>query len=161
MTPYHGTDGIKDYNKDFCMKTKLRTIGVLAKELGVSVETIRYYQRRGLIETPERSEGKYRHYSDEILVQVHYILTAKSLGMSLKDIEKIRSKIITKPDFCAFVKEIVNEKLEAIDQEIKALHSLKLSLQSFQDRCKRRKPSDCPLFEELTKLGLAVTSSTG
>ena len=72
------------------MKAKLRTIGVLAKDVGVSVETIRYYQRRGLIITPERVDGRYRHYSDEILAQLRYILIAKSLGMSLKDIEKLR-----------------------------------------------------------------------
>ena len=141
------------------MKAKLRTIGILAKEVGVSVETIRYYQRRGLIVTPERIDGRYRHYSDEILAQVRYILIAKSLGMSLKDIEKLRSQIITRPAFCASVKETVSEKLTAIDKEIEALQSLKLSLQSFQDRCKRRDPTDCPLFEELTKLGLAVTAA--
>ena len=139
------------------MKAKLRTIGVLAKDVGVSVETIRYYQRRGLIETPERLEGRYRHYFDEILAPLRYILIAKSLGMSLKDIEKLRSQIITRPAFCASVKETVREKLEAIDQEIEALQSLKLSLQSCQTRCKRRDSTDCPLFEELTKLGLAVT----
>lgn len=141
------------------MKAKLRTIGVLAKEVGVSVETIRYYQRRGIIVTPESVDGRYRHYSDEILAQLRYILIAKSLGMSLKDIEKLRSKIITRPTFCASVKETVSEKLESIDQEIAALESLKLSLQSFQDRCKRRDSTDCPLFEELTKLGLAATAS--
>ena len=142
------------------MKAKLRTIGVLAKEAGVSVETIRYYQRRGLIVTPERIDGRYRHYPDEILAQVSYILIAKSLGMSLKDIEKLRSQIITRPAFCASVKETVSDKLKSIDQEIEALQSLKLSLQSFQTRCKRRAPTDCPLFEELTKLGLAVTAAT-
>ena len=57
------------------------------------------------------------------------------------------------------MKETVSEKLESIDQEIAALESLKLSLQSFQDRCKRRDSTDCPLFEELTKLGLAATAS--
>ena len=109
------------------MKAKLRTIGVLAKEVGVSVETIRYYQRRGIIVTPESVDGRYRHYSDEILAQLRYILIAKSLGMSLKDIEKLRSKIITRPTFCASVKETVSEKLESIDQEIAALESLKLA----------------------------------
>ena len=143
------------------MKAELRTIGALAKEVGVSVETIRYYQRRGLIVTPERVAGRYRHYSDEILAQVRYILIAKSLGMSLKDIEKLRSQITTRPTFCASVKETVSKKLETIDQEIATLQSLKLSLLSFQDRCKRRKPTDCTLFAELTNLGLAVTSSTG
>ena len=99
MTPYHGTDGIGVHIKDLVMKAKLRTIGVLAKEVGVPVETIRYYQRRGIIVTPESVDGRYRHYSDEILAQLRYILIAKSLGMSLKDIEKLRSKIITRPIF--------------------------------------------------------------
>jgi len=146
-------------NKGIEMKTERRTIGILAREAGVSVETIRYYERRGLFNKPERIGNRYRHYSDEILAQVRYIRIAKSLGMSLKDIEKLRSKIVTRTAFCASVKETVGKKLEVIDQEIEALQSLKISLQSFQKRCKRRQSTDCPLFAELANLGLAVNGT--
>ena len=69
-----------------------RTIGKLAKEAGVGVETVRFYERKGLIDQPLSAEG-YRDYGDETLAAVRYIKIAQSMGFSLADVAKLRGKL--------------------------------------------------------------------
>ena len=139
------------------MPGSTRTIGKLAEEVGVSVETIRFYERRGLIEQPARMDGRYRVYSDQLLAQVRYIRIAQALGFSLSDVEKLRGEMTTKGSFCAAVERTVKQKLSDIDEELIALSHLKQDLLSFQSRCSRRSSKDCPLYDELSQLGLAVS----
>lgn len=65
------------------------TIGQLAKKAHVNIETIRYYERRGLIPEPPRSESGYRHYSQDSVIRIQFIIHAKELGFSLKDVSEL------------------------------------------------------------------------
>ena len=139
------------------MKALDRTIGKIAQEAGVTVETIRFYERRGLIQQPRKVKGRYRVYSDEILAQVRYIKIAQALGFTLSEVKDLRSQMTQKSTFCSAVEGTVSEKLQAIEVEIQSLQSLKQDLLSFQQRCSKRGSDDCPLYDELKQLGVAVS----
>lgn len=97
------------------MKTARRTIGRLAGEAGVSVETIRYYERRGLLRQPRRESGG-REYGDEALWVVRYVKAAQSWGLSLKAIESLLSSAEQSPNFCASVRATAAAKIAEIDE---------------------------------------------
>src|SRR5271166_4326161 len=113
-----------------------RTIGRLAKEAGVGVETIRFYERRGVIEQPRKSEGP-RHYDDRTLAMRRYLRLAQQLGFSLKEIQALRA--------------MVEEKLVSLAREAEAIVRLQGELKAFLARCRARDPNlPCPIVEELT-----------
>ena len=133
-----------------------RTIGRLAAETGVGVETIRYYERRGLIRRP-RSDGGYRDYSDEVLATVRYIRIAQHLGLSLSDIEALKERLHEGPGFCAAVRATVSRRLATLEREMAELRRLEAELTGFLDRCTSR-PADrpCPILQELHALDTVV-----
>ncbi len=89
-----------------------RTIGKLAKEAGVGVETVRFYERKGLIDQPVTGEG-YRDYGDETLAAVRYIKIAQKMGFSLADVAKLRGKLREGPGFCEAVRATARRRLGA------------------------------------------------
>jgi DNA-binding transcriptional MerR regulator len=134
-----------------------RTIGQLAAELGIGVETIRFYERRGLIPQPERSDGKYRHYGDDVAAMIRYIRLARDLGLSLSDIERVKDKLDGGPAFCAALRETARERLVAVTRQIAELEQLKIGLAAFLDRCETRDRADpCPILVELGRLESAL-----
>jgi DNA-binding transcriptional MerR regulator len=138
---------------------KARTIGKLAREVGVGVETIRFYERRGLIVRPPKSEGP-RHYDDQTLAMLRYLRLAQTLGFSLKEIQSLQGRLADGQAFCKSLRGLVGEKLAALAREAEAMEKLKNELNAFLDRCQSRDPAlPCPIVEELTRLGGAVAST--
>jgi DNA-binding transcriptional MerR regulator len=136
---------------------KKRTIGQLAKEAGVGVETIRFYERRGLIQQPV-SRGGYRDYDDHTLATVRYIRIAQRLGLSLKDIAELKGRLNEASGFCASVRATVTKRLAALEQEMAELRRLESELTGFLDRCSSRSPDlPCPVLVELGRLDSAVS----
>lgn len=92
--------------------------GELAKEAQVNIETLRFYEKHGLIPLPERSQGGYRLYPEETLNRIGFIQNAKACGFTLQEIKKALSKSadgsIGIPDFI----EVIERKITAVDQEI-------------------------------------------
>ncbi len=134
------------------MKAQRRTIGRLAKEAGVGVETIRFYERRGLLEQPSRpSEGGYRHYEDDAVRLLRYVRLAQSLGLTLKEIEQLllRSRE-TQSNFCQAVRETIEVKLAAARAELATLQSLEAQLEAFLTSCAARsRDLPCPILAGL------------
>src|SRR5271165_6896420 len=129
-----------------------RTIGMLAKEAGVGVETVRFYERKGLIDQPRSAEG-YRDYGDETLAAVRYIKIAQSMGFSLADVAKLRGKLGEGSGFCESVRATARRRLETIEDEIAELRRLQNDLTAFLDRCGRRAPeATCSILTELAAL---------
>jgi MerR family mercuric resistance operon transcriptional regulator len=129
-----------------------RTIGKLAKEAGVGVETVRFYERKGLIEQPRSGDG-FRHYGDETLAAVKYIKIAQRMGLSLGEIAKLRGKMQEGPGFCAAVRATARRRLEGIAGEIAALRKLESELTAFLERCgSRLSDAPCPILIELGAL---------
>ena len=81
MTPYYGTGFILGSMQKECIMDGL-TIGGVAKRAGVGVETIRFYERKGLLEEPPRRESGYRQYPEEAIARIRFIRRAKDLGFS-------------------------------------------------------------------------------
>lgn len=129
-----------------------KSIGQVAKLSGLSVETIRYYEKEGLIEQPERKESGYRQYNGEIIDRLSFILQAKELGFSLKEISELLSIKSDANTVCSDVKQLAQEKLTHIESKLKMLQRMQKSLKKLIDVCPGKAPiNDCPILEALGK----------
>lgn len=123
------------------------TIGELARAAGVNVETVRYYQRRGLIDEPPKPAHGYRCYPSETLQRLRFIRTAQSYGFSLKEIEVLLA-ISDAP--CGTVRPQIEAKLQKIQERIAVLKRLEAVLQKQLQHCQQQPEyASCPLIEAL------------
>lgn len=121
------------------------TIGRLAKVLGVNVETIRYYQRRGLIEEPQRPTTGYRKYTAHTIARMHFIRRAQQLGFSLADVERLIK--LEDGSNCREVRLIAEDKYSALERQIAELERMRRTLQTLIDACKsNRSRKACPII---------------
>lgn len=128
------------------------TIGKLAKRVNVNIETIRYYERRGLIPKPRRRESGYREYSDETTKRIMFIKHAKDLGFSLKEVDELLSLKIAPGTTCSDVKSKAEGKIVDIDDKIKTLKRMKKALFKLSKACSGSGPAcECPILEALGK----------
>lgn len=126
------------------------TIGEVADRSNVNVQTIRYYERRGLLPTPRRSPSGYRQYSANNVERIRFIKRAQALGFSLKDIGELLALRVAPSTNCEEVLHHAEAKLCDIDERIEALQRLRRSLESLAGACRNRlTTSDCPILEAL------------
>ncbi len=131
---------------------EMLTIGKLAKRADVNIETIRYYERRGLIPKPRRRESGYREYSDETAKRILFIKRAKDLGFSLKEINELLSLKLDPGTSCSEVRKKAEMKLEDIESKIKTLRKMKKALVNLTNSCSGSGPvKECPILEALEK----------
>ena len=109
------------------------TIGKLAKAADVGVETIRYYERRGLIVKPPNPEYGYRQYSEATLQRIRFIKNCKSLGFTLKEIGTVLDLLDGQEMNCIHAAGKINLKISEIGQKIEALHQLKRLLEKLSN----------------------------
>lgn len=110
-------------------------IGELAKRTGCEVETIRYYEREGLLPVPPRSEGNYRQYGGQDEERLLFIRHCRSLGMSLEDIRTLQH-FQSRPDLaCDEINAMLDRHLEQTALQIQALQRLQAQLQTLRDAC--------------------------
>lgn len=125
-------------------------IGEVADRSNVNVQTIRYYERRGLLPTPRRSPSGYRQYSADNVERIRFIKRAQALGFSLDDIRELLALKVHPSTNCEEVLHHAEAKLRDIDERIEALGLMKRSLESLAGACRdRRATSDCPILEAL------------
>jgi MerR family transcriptional regulator, copper efflux regulator len=126
------------------------TIGRLAKQSNVHVETLRYYERRGLIPKPARTAGNYRMYSSDNLRRVKFIKQAQGLGFSLKEIKKLLALRATPRAKCADVRNYAIQKIGDIQDRIRSLQRMRSSLEKLLRECSGDLPATaCPILESL------------
>lgn len=119
----------------------------LAKECGVNIEALRYYEKRRLIDPPKRSEIGYRLYSKEDAIKICFIRNAQKLGFTLKEIMELLKLRIKKTESCESVLEKTQKKLDEVEQKIKGLKSMKKVLKQMIHRCEESTlTSDCPIL---------------
>lgn len=112
------------------------TIGTAARKAGVGVETIRFYERRGLIEQPPRPSGNgFRVYPEQSIQRIRFIRQAQDLGFSLKEIEVLLSLRADPTTDCADVRERAQTKLEEVNNKIARLAAIQSALKSLIDAC--------------------------
>lgn len=126
------------------------TIGQAARSAQVNIETIRYYERRGLIPEPPRRESGYRQYVQEDVARIQFIKRAQELGFSLKDIAELLSLRVDPATTCADVRTQVEMKIADIEDKTRRLQQMKAALIKLASACTGAGPtSDCPILEFL------------
>ena len=129
---------------------KQLTIGQLAAAGGVNVETVRYYQRRGLLELPERASGSIARYSDTDLQRLRFIKRSQGLGFSLDDVKALLT--LEDGQSCAAARQIGEAKLVDTRARIRSLQALESALGELVAQCAATKRRvSCPLIQSLMK----------
>lgn len=111
------------------------TIGRVASAAAVSIDTIRFYERQGLIAKPRRSFSGYRIYSEDILDRLRFIGDAKRLGFSLKEIKELLSLGVKSTAECGPVTRKAEAKLAEMNEEIARMQRLRLTLRRMIEEC--------------------------
>ena len=128
------------------------SIGQVSKITNVRVETIRYYEREGLIPKASRSTSGYRQFPDSIIRQINFIGQAKNLGFSLKDIRELLSLRNNKRSVCKDVRQKTVTKVEEIELKIATLQKMIVALKPLIEECQEERPIDeCPILNTLDK----------
>jgi MerR family mercuric resistance operon transcriptional regulator len=134
------------------MNSKSLTIGRLATEAGVNLETVRYYERRGLLPRPPRSASGYRLFPAEATRRLRFIRRAQELGFSLGEIRELLSLRVSRSSTSAEVKARAEAKLADIEARIKSLESMKKTLRKLTKVCVGCGPiAKCPILESLDR----------
>ena len=137
------------------VKVENFTIGQLAGKAQVNIETVRYYERRGLMPDPPRRESGYRQYSQNDIARLQFIKRAKELGFSLKEVSELLSLRVDPHTTSGAVKRKAEEKITDIEEKIKDLQRMKEALTELTAVCKGQGPtSECPILEALNSKNL-------
>ena len=124
------------------------SIGALAKNAGVAIDTIRYYEREGLLAEPPRRASGYRAYPDTAVVQLRFIRRAKTLGFSLADISELLT--FSRRRDVAAVKRAAQARLDDVEQRIAELRRVRKGLRKLIDDCPGRGDAQaCPILAAL------------
>lgn len=119
------------------------TIGKLADECGVGVETVRFYQRKGLIEVPERNGG-IRHYGNDDVRRLRFIRKAQAAGFSLAEIRELIGLDAGQDRQRA--RELARARIQALDEQIRELQQARDSLQQLEVECEAEDSGPCPIL---------------
>lgn len=131
---------------------KALTIGRLAKEARVNLETVRYYERQGLLPRPPRSASGYRLFPVEAARRLRFIRRAQELGFSLGEIRELLSLRVSRTAKNADVRKRTEAKIADIEAKIKSLDSMKKTLRKLTNACEGCGPiGECPILESLDK----------
>ena len=134
------------------------TIGELAEAGGIGVETVRFYERKGLLAPPPRSPAGYRQYSPETVDRVRFIRRAQSLGFALREIAELLDLRVNEVGACAPVEAQARDKLEQVTGKIAELRRIESALRRLVRACEAREPTgECPILEELTHDDRSIT----
>lgn len=125
-------------------------IGELARRAEVNLQTIRYYERRGLLPEPPRTAGNYRVYSPDDVLRVRFIRRAQELGFSLDEIGELLSLRLDANSRCGDVRTRAAAKLRDLDDRIDSLQSMRAALASLVAECPSDAPvKQCPILQTL------------
>lgn len=129
---------------------KSLSIGHLAREAGVNLETVRYYERRGLLQRPPRSASGYRLFPEETVRRLRFIRRAQELGFSLGEIQELLSLRVSRRTTSADIRARAEAKIADIEAKVKSLESMKKTLRKLTRVCDGCVPvSKCPILESL------------
>ena len=127
------------------------TIGSLSAATGVNIETIRYYERIGLVPPPPRSQGRHRLYDDLHRQRLTFIRRSRALGFSLKDTRDLLGLARGKDLTCAEARALTEQHIADIRRKIRDLRKLDRVLSELAERCGGGAVPDCPILDALAK----------
>ena len=130
-------------------------IGELARHAGVNIQTLRFYEREGLLRAPLRSPSGYRSYEVTDLERVRFIRNCQGLGFTLREVEQLirlhtglsisRTEVVMKPSGVREIVDLAKERLTVIDEKIEALNSMRAELIALIDTLTNTSPAICPV----------------
>ncbi len=126
-------------------------IGELSKKTNVNIDTIRFYEGEGLITPVHVRESGYREFDDLAVERIKFIMRAKDLGFSLKEIGNLLSLKDDPDTSCFNVRELAEQKLDEITVKIKTLKSMKREIEALISECSKSEMPDCPIIKKLQK----------
>jgi len=127
------------------------TIGQVAKLAGVGVETIRFYEREGLLNKPKRKESGYRMFGPEVVSRIRFIKSVKELGFSLKEIRELLFLRVDSRGTASEVKKRIDSKIDQIDRRINDLKKVRNALAQLSRSVGKRSLGESPLLDALAK----------
>lgn len=128
--------------------------GQLALRAGVNVETLRYYERRGLLEAPARLPSGYRAYDDEAVRIIRFIKRAQELGFTLAEVETLLELAAGGPDTCDAAQSLAGNRIADLDRRIEMMRRMRDSLERLVATCQRpRRDRECPLIQSIEQEG--------
>ena len=128
------------------------TVGDVANLAGVNVQTVHYYERRGVIPTPARNESNYRVYGPETVSRIRFVQRAQELGFSLKDIRDLLTLRASPRSRCDQVRRRAELKIQDIDEKIRTMRAMRKALSKVVGECSGSGPiTECPILESLDR----------
>ncbi len=126
------------------------TIGQLAKQVGVNIQTVRYYERRKLLTPTARRPSGYRLYGEEALNRLRFIKNAQALGFTLQEVTELLNLRVSSKARCGDVQKKAQAKLAQVEAKIQDLRALDRALQSLIRSCHAGQPTDhCPILKAI------------
>lgn len=132
------------------MQHEQYSIGALADAAETKVETVRYYERIGLLPKPGRTSGNYRAYSGDHLARLSFIRRARELDFTLDQIRALLGLADRKDDDCRAVDALASDHLAGVDRKIADLKALRRELNDLIGQCKQGKVADCRIIGALS-----------
>jgi len=131
------------------------TIGQVAEAAEVNIQTIRYYERRGLFPKPRRTPSGYRQYAEDAVGRLRFIKHAQELGFSLQEIQELLGLRVKHGAACDAVEQKTRAKIDVVEQKIRDLQRMRRTLEQLAEACTARRPTDeCPILEALADHGI-------
>lgn len=126
------------------------SIGKVARGAGLAIDTVRYYEREGLLAKPARTAAGYRQYSRDAVLRLRFIRQAKDLGFTLSEIRELLALRVAPGKSCSDVRVRAHAKIAEVEQRIENLTRVKRALVKLAASCSGRGPtSECPILEAL------------
>lgn len=127
-------------------------IGEVAQRTGVGIDTIRFYEREGLLQEPQRRPSGYRQYDESTIKRLEYVRLAKELGFTLAEIRDLLELSFAAHAGCDHIRQRAEDKIADIETKIRNLQKMKRSLHGIVTQCKTKdSPHDCPLVHDTKK----------
>ncbi|MDQ7071406.1 MAG: helix-turn-helix domain-containing protein [Rhodobacterales bacterium] len=126
-------------------------IGQMSRETGVNIETIRYYERIGILPKPDRTAGGNRQYNEDQLKRLNFIRRSRGLGFSLDEIRGLFEMVDRKDFTCGEVHDLTVDHLASVRDKISNLKKLEKALSVMISECSRGDVPDCPILDTLFK----------
>ena len=140
--------------------TGMLTIGAVARSAGVGVQTLRYYERRGLLSKALRTRAGYRQYRPDEIRRVHFIRRAQTLGFTLDEIRELLALRVRDGHPCEHVRRATQRTRERVSARLADLRRMDVVLRKLIQSCDRRRATEpCPILTMLTNGAESDTSS--
>ena len=134
----------------------------VAAQAQVNAQTLRYYERRGLLPEPERTRSGYRAYTPEAVRVVSFVKRAQQLGFTLDDIDDLLHLAAGGPDFCQEARTMARTRIADLQRRIDDLTGMRDALGRLIDTCDQpRAERDCPILQDIETASATTTSAQG